>query len=125
MSSISIETKRQWIEEKIESIFIDQNKSDLLSLDFEVNLLLSAATSYKHESVLKPFPSTLLSDSDNAINYEQLVTALLSLPPVIEWRTRVKKFNKDQLALVYWLLEHKNFQLESISSPNQVENKIC
>ena len=120
MSSISIETKRQWIEEKIESIFLDQNKSDLLSRDFELNMLVSAATRYKHESVLKPFPSTFLSDSDNSINYDQLIKALMSMPSVIEWRTRIKKFNKDQLALVYWLLVHRNFQLESISSPSQV-----
>ena len=37
--SISIETKRQWIEEKIEKMFQNQNKSELISIDFEINLL--------------------------------------------------------------------------------------
>ena len=118
--SISIESKRQWIENKIENIFLDQNKSDLLSIDFEINLLLSASTSYKHETVLKPFPSTFLSDSNNASDYDQLLKTLLSLPPVVQWRTKVKKFNNDQLSLVYWLLMHKNYRLESVASLDQV-----
>lgn len=31
---------------------------------------------------------------------------------MLEWKSRVKKFNSDQLSLVYWLLVHKNYQLE-------------
>ena len=117
---MSIETKREWIEEKIELIFLDQNKSELMSIDFEINVLLSAVQSYKHETVLKPFPSTFLSDSNNTSNHDQLLATLLSMPPVSQWRNKIKKFNKDQLSLVYWLLIHKNYQLESVASLNQV-----
>jgi hypothetical protein len=92
----------------------------LLALDFEVNLLICAAQSYKHETVLKPFPSTFLSDSNNDKNYKQLLNGLLSLPPVLEWRMKVKKFDKDQLSMAYWLLFHKNYQLEFADSIDQV-----
>jgi hypothetical protein len=81
----SIEDKRLWIEQKLDSISSSSaasasaaSKSDLLAIDFEVNLLLCAAHSYKHETVLKPFPSTFLSDSNNNKNYTQLVCSLSS-----------------------------------------------
>ncbi len=142
----SIEDKRLWIEQKLDSIS-STNKSDLLAIDFEVNLLLCAAHSYKHETVLKPFPSTFLSDSNNNKNYTQLVcylwthitlnpypnyiflillklNALESLPPVVEWKSQVKKFNQDQLSLIYWLLVHKNYQLINSTTMNQVYHII-
>lgn len=120
MSVGSIENRRKLIEDRIEKIFADKNKSDLLALDFEINLLVCAAQSYKHETVLKPFPSTLLSDSNNEKNYKQLLNALWSLPPVLEWRTKMKKFDQDQLAIVYWILFHKSFRLEYSDTIDQV-----
>ncbi|RMZ93672.1 mono [ADP-ribose] polymerase PARP16, partial [Brachionus plicatilis] len=114
--SISIESKRRLIEDHMAKIFQEKNKSELLALDFEINLLICSAQSYKHESVLKPFPSTFLSDSTNSKNYDQLVKALLSLPPLLEWPTRIKKFNHDQLCVVYWILMHKNYHLSLCTS---------
>ena len=72
-SSLSIEDKRSWIAQRLEDLFSRPNKFELVALDFEVNLMTCAAQSYKHETVLKPFPSTFLSDSNNNKNYEQLV----------------------------------------------------
>lgn len=109
--STSIESKRQLIEDHISKIFQEKNKSELLALDFEINLLICSAQSYKHESVLKPFPSTFLSDSANTKNFDQLLSALLSLPPVLEWKNKIKKFNHDQLCLIYWILMHKNYSI--------------
>lgn len=122
MSQMTIEDKRIWIEEKLDSIFNNTNKSDLLALDFEINLLICAAQSYKHETVLKPFPSTFLSDSNNNKNYTQLLNAIESLPPLLEWKNRIKnkKFSSDQLLLIYWLLIHKNYQLVYSTTMNQV-----
>jgi hypothetical protein len=119
---MTIEDKRIWIEEKLDSIFNNTNKSDLLALDFEINLLICAAQSYKHETVLKPFPSTFLSDSNNNKNYTQLLNAIESLPPLLEWKNRIKnkKFSSDQLLLIYWLLIHKNYQLVYSTTMNQV-----
>lgn len=109
------EDRRQWIQEKLDGIFREKNKSSIMSLDLEMNLLVCAAQSYKHESVLKPFPSTMLSDSNNDRNYSLLVNTLLSLPPVLDWRIKLKSFNADQLNIVYWFLCHKNFNLEYTS----------
>jgi hypothetical protein len=122
MSQMTIEDKRIWIEEKLDSIFNNTNKSDLLALDFEINLLICAAQSYKHETVLKPFPSTFLSDSNNNKNYTQLLNAIESLPPLLEWKNRIKnkKFTSDQLLLIYWILIHKNYQLFYSTTMNQV-----
>jgi len=118
----TIEDKRIWIEQKLDSIFNNSNRSDLLALDFEINLLICAAQSYKHETVLKPFPSTFLSDSNNNKNYTQLLNAIESLPPLSEWKNRIKnrKFSSDQLLLIYWLLIHKNYQLVYSTTMNQV-----
>ncbi len=122
MSQMTIEDRRIWIEEKLDSIFNNTNKSDLLALDFEINLLICAAQSYKHETVLKPFPSTFLSDSNNNKNYTQLLNAIESLPPLLEWKNRIKnkKFTSDQLLLIYWILIHKNYQLFYSTTMNQV-----
>ena len=122
MSQMTIEDKRIWIEEKLDSIFNNTKKSDLLALDFEINLLICAAQSYKHETVLKPFPSTFLSDSNNNKNYTQLLNAIESLPPLLEWKKRIKnkKFTSDQLLLIYWILIHKNYQLFYSTTMNQV-----
>lgn len=121
--SISIENKRQIIEDHIVKIFQEKNRSELMALDFEINLLICSAQSYKHESVLRPFPSTFLSDSTNSKNFESLVNALLSLPPVLQWNTKVKQFNQDQLRVVYWILKHKNYELSICTSMNKEKLK--
>lgn len=120
MSSLpSIEDKRTWIEERIEQMFTSPNKSDLIALDFEISILICAVQSYKHETILKPFPSTFLSDSNNNKNFNELLSAIESLPAIPEWRTKIKRFNKEQLSLVYWFLVHKNYKLEYSTLINQ------
>lgn len=114
------EEKRQWIQERLDKIFLEKNKSSILALDLEINMLVCASQSYKHESVLKPFPSTLLSDSNNDKNYELLVRTLLSLPPVLDWRLKLKSFKTDQLNLVYWLLANRSYDLEYNTTLDQV-----
>lgn len=52
------------------------------------------------------------------------LNALESLPPVVEWKSQVKKFNQDQLSLIYWLLVHKNYQLINSTTMNQVYHII-
>ena len=69
----TIADKRLWIKERLEIMFSKPNKSEMLALDFEMNMLICAVQSYKHETILKPFPSTFLSDSNNSKNYTQLV----------------------------------------------------
>ncbi|CAF0812418.1 unnamed protein product [Brachionus calyciflorus] len=120
---MSLGNKRQEIEDHVLKIFSSKNTSDLLALDFEINLLVCSAQSYKHESVLKPFPSTFLSDSTNTKNYDQLLNALLSLPPVLEWENKIKKFNDDQIAVVNWILKHKNFFISQCNSLNKEKLK--
>ena len=111
--------RREWLQHKLNEIFVNKKKSDFLSLDLEMNLLICSAQSYKHESVLKPFPSTFLSDSNNSKNYAQLLDALLSLPPVLEWSAKLKNFSDEQLSVIYWLFVHKSYQLE-LASIDQV-----
>ncbi len=108
----SIENKRGWIEEKIEKMFRNPDKSDLLVLDLEINMLICALQSYKHETVVKPFPSTFLSDSNNNKNFSQLINTVESLPSLPEWRTKIKNFTSDQLSLIYWFFAHKNYELK-------------
>ena len=70
----SVEDRKTWIERKLDALFSGSSKlSNILALDLEVNLLICAARSYKHETVLKPFPSTFLSDSNNEKSYNELV----------------------------------------------------
>ena len=74
-----MEDKRSLIEAKIEQMFQNPSKSDLLALDLEINLLICALESYKHETVLKPFPTTFLSDSNNNKDFAKLVSSLAIL----------------------------------------------
>lgn len=117
-SSVVVD-RREFIEAKMNEIYVSKNKSEVLALDLEINLLICAAQSYKHESALRPFPSTLLSDSNNDKNYSLLLNALLAMPPVLEWRSRIGKLTDDQLAIIYWILMHRNYHLE-LSSLDQV-----
>lgn len=68
--SANIDEKRQFIREKLENEFNLQQK--LIELDFEYNLLLTAAQSYKHETILKPFPSLFVNS--NQQKYDNLVS---------------------------------------------------
>lgn len=119
----SIEDKRSFIEQKIEAMFQNPNKSDLLALDLEMNLLICAVKSYKHETVLKPFPSTFLSDSNNNKDFNELISAVDSLPPLPEWRSKIKRFTPAQLSLIYWFFVHKNYDLEYSSDVTQEKLK--
>jgi poly[ADP-ribose] polymerase 16 len=119
----SIENKRAWIEEKIEEMFRNPDKSDLLVLDLEINMLICALQSYKHETVVKPFPSTFLSDSNNNKNFSQLINAVESLPALPEWRTKLKNFTADQLSLIYWFFVHKDYELKYTTDINQEKLK--
>jgi poly[ADP-ribose] polymerase 16 len=119
----STEERRKWIEEKLNDIFSNPDKSDIFSLDLEINMLICSAQSYKHETVLKPFPSTFLSDSNNDKNYDGLLNALLTMPPLSQWRTKIKGFNEDQLALIHWLLVHKNYNLKLVTDINMEKLK--
>jgi poly[ADP-ribose] polymerase 16 len=116
-----MEEKRIWIEQKLNEIFTSPDKSGVFSLDFEINMLICAAQSYKHETVLKPFPSTFLSDSNNDKNYDGLLNALLTMPPIIQWRSKIKSFNQEQLALIHWLLVHKNYNLKPVTTDINME----
>ncbi len=73
---LSMEDKRIIIKEKFDN---DLNtRSKLIELDFEFNLILSAAQSYKHDTVLKPFP-TLFQIGENEKNHESLVSIIFFL----------------------------------------------
>jgi hypothetical protein len=120
VNTANLEEKRQWLQHKLDDIFRNKNKSDLLALDLEMNLLVCSAQSYKHESVLKPFPSTFLSDSNNDKNYAQLLDALMSLPPVLDWRAKLKNFSEQQLSVLHWFFAHKDYQLEFSTTIDQV-----
>lgn len=64
---LSFQDKFDLINEKLNSAYYT-TKNGLIELDFEFSLLLSAAQSYKHETILKPFPKAFND------NYEELVS---------------------------------------------------
>jgi len=43
---------------------LQQLEEDLLAADFRWSILVAAACSYRHDSVLRPFPPMLLRNSD-------------------------------------------------------------
>jgi hypothetical protein len=73
---LNIEDKRKLIKEKFDNEFNSNKK--LVELDFEFNLILSATQSYKHDTVLKPFPSLFLIN-DNEQKYNDLVSKTKNL----------------------------------------------
>ena len=69
-----MDAKRKLIKEKLDTEFNSNKK--IIELDFELSLMLSAAQSYKHDTVLKPFPNAFLSDK-NEQKYDCLVSFIL------------------------------------------------
>jgi hypothetical protein len=54
---LSFDEKLEVVREKLNSGYYS-SKNGLIELDLEFNLLLSATQSYKHETILKPFPKS-------------------------------------------------------------------
>ena len=68
---LNAEDKRKQIKQKLDTEFNTNKK--LVELDFEFNLILSAAQSYKHDTLLKPFPSSFVVN-ENEQRYDGLVS---------------------------------------------------
>ena len=49
-------------------------ESDITSADMRWSLFMSALESYRHDSILRPFPSAYLEDGGNK-NFQALVSA--------------------------------------------------
>jgi poly[ADP-ribose] polymerase 16 len=113
--------KRKKVKEKLYQM---KSSIDIISKDMEISLLICAALSYKHESILKPFPNIFLNPSDTYIkSYNRLLNTLLKMPPVSEWIKQLNMFNQDQILLLYWLLFLKNFRLE-LANIDQVNQNL-
>lgn len=105
----TIMEKKNQIKEKLNEI--SSNLENLIELDFDFSVLSVAVLSYRYESVLKPFPSTFITDT-NTKRYDDLVNTLLSMPPVSKWKVQLDNFNEDQLGLVYWLTMDRSYSIK-------------
>jgi hypothetical protein len=113
--------KRIKLQQKLTEIFESKNRDELLSLDMELNLIISSALSYKHETVFRPFPTPFVTDNTNYTkSYNRIVSCLLKIPPILDWLKLLNTFDDDQILLLYWILFLKNFKLSLTSNINQV-----
>jgi hypothetical protein len=63
---LSFDQKLEIVKQKLTSSYYT-SKNGLIELDLELNLLMSATQSYKHETVLKPFPKFFNDDQPELV----------------------------------------------------------
>jgi hypothetical protein len=102
---LSFDEKLGIVREKLNSSYY-ANKDGLVELDFEFNLLSTAAQSYKHETVLKPFPK-YFDDS-----HSELVCSL-----------KFSKVGPYTPTYGSWIEKAKTTSQKSISFPSSVKKK--
>ncbi|ELU02619.1 hypothetical protein CAPTEDRAFT_64398, partial [Capitella teleta] len=101
--------KREFIKQRL--------KQDVLSVDLQWSIFVSALQSYRHNSVLRPFPPQFeLENSENGEekDYDSLRKTVDELPYIgvlIEAEDCKEKASSEIVDLVYWLLK-KPFHLQ-------------
>jgi hypothetical protein len=116
----NLQIKRIQLQQKLTEICDPKNRDDFLSIDMEMNIIISSALSYKHETVFRPFPTPFLTDNNYIKNYNRVINCLLKIPPVKDWLKLLNTFDDDQILLLHWILFLKNFKLSLTSTVNQV-----
>ncbi|XP_065335508.1 protein mono-ADP-ribosyltransferase PARP16 [Cloeon dipterum] len=81
--------------------------SDLTALDFKWSLFVSAASSYKFDSCLRPFPSQFIKDGEKDIDAVRNI--IKEMPPLIKLLEQLKSgtCQKETVELLSWILSQE------------------
>ncbi|KAJ8343498.1 hypothetical protein SKAU_G00308270 [Synaphobranchus kaupii] len=85
---------------------------DPVAADLRCSLFVAAALSYRRDSVLRPFPPRYVNGGSK--DFEALLTDVSSLPGVRELVRQGPGEAEHHLALMHWVLSHKNFAVKTL-----------
>ncbi|XP_064620970.1 protein mono-ADP-ribosyltransferase PARP16-like [Lineus longissimus] len=101
---------------------LERVQADMASADFQFSLLVAALSSYRHDTVLRPFPSNFINRGNNSKDYqglEQTVDrspSLRSIKSISDVDDRVKD-------LLSWTINNKTLSLWSCGKQKYDEIK--
>ena len=55
---------------------LERLRTDIVSADFQFSLLVAALSSYRHDTVLRPFPPSFINRESNGKDYQSLVSVV-------------------------------------------------
>ncbi|XP_006628865.1 protein mono-ADP-ribosyltransferase PARP16 [Lepisosteus oculatus] len=87
-------------------------QSDPVAADLRCSLFVSAAQSYKRDSVLRPFPPRYVSGENK--DFDALLADVSSIPSVRDVARLGPGEGEAQLGLVHWVLSSKNFTVKTL-----------
>lgn len=110
--------------------------SDIVGCEFKWTLFVSAAFSYKHDSLLRPFPSQFVVN--NVLDIERVRQIIDTVPPfndllhtMFDWLSTPAIFDEDNydvdydmVDLVYWCLVQSNAPTLKSVERNNVSKHI-
>jgi len=99
-----------------QSSVVQWMQKDLLAADFRWSVFISAISSYRHDTVVRPFPPkyTTRIDINNVIkHHERLVKICADVPNLHRFLSQHSTVNEEQLDVLHWLLEPRTFSLRS------------
>ncbi|PIK39068.1 putative mono [Apostichopus japonicus] len=97
---------------------ISEIKDDLLAADLKWSLFLSALKSYRHDSILRPFPSGFTSETGEK-DFEALTSVAEEIPSLktLVHQTRAEEMLSDQAwDLLGWTLQDNPFIVKSLEN---------
>ncbi|RMX57747.1 hypothetical protein pdam_00020081 [Pocillopora damicornis] len=105
-------------------------ESDLTSADLQWSLFIAALESYRHDSILRPFPSAYVVGDDNK-NFQGLVQVCSTVPAFDKLLTETseKVYAQETWDILDWALD-RTFALRSVKksvlvSYNFRDNYFC
>eukprot|EP00041_Stephanoeca_diplocostata_P020562 m.462966 g.462966 ORF g.462966 m.462966 type:complete len:365 (-) comp21606_c0_seq3:1128-2222(-) len=121
--------RRQWntsiSEPNSESSFRCQVAVDLMAVDFIFSLFVTAAKSYRRNSLVRPFPTRFRNEDADEINdFERLLKCIGSIRPLKYYaQTPVadSALSPDAEHLLEWLLKRCPLRVESCSAMKYME----
>ncbi|XP_028399236.1 protein mono-ADP-ribosyltransferase PARP16-like [Dendronephthya gigantea] len=100
-------------------------KNDPCSADFQISLFMSALQNYRHDSLLRPFPSSYLHENGEK-NTDSLKDVANRIPRVSKLRKSKQQISNDVWNLIDWITELKNkkiVQSPTASKFNEITKK--
>lgn len=94
---------------------------DPVAADLRCSLFVAALQNYKHDSVLRPFPSRYMRGEIK--DFEDLQKDVNSLPSIRELVRLENGRGDHHLALVHWVLSSKSFVVKTI--PKEEWSRLC
>lgn len=101
---------------------LERLETDLTAADFRWSLFIAALESYRHDSILRPFPSAFLEDGNK--NFQALILVCNAVPSFERLLSGRATLSQEALDVLEWCMD-RAFTLKSIdkSKFTEIEQK--